>query len=244
MPVQRVCRPNRTFRGFQGQIEAGCIGIGDELTALPSGEKARIKGILVGDRESARAYKGQPVTVTLDKEVDVSRGCVLVKDTDLAVYKHLTVSLLWMADDSMTPGGEYIVKLGTKTAIGTVKSIDYAINVNTGEKQPAESLEKNSLALVQVNLAEPIAADSFDIIVLRDKAAVTVRDGILTAITVLDEYKYTRYPVINGRGFEALVRSAEDAAELIDEYEKTDGSSAEFFKKWLKFDTYRKVIFR
>lgn len=338
MPVQRVCRPNRTFRGFQGQIEAGSISVGDEITALPSGERAHIKSILVGDRESVGAFKGQPVTISLDKEVDVSRGCVLVKGTDLAVFKHLTASLLWMADDSLVPGGEYILKLGTKTVTGVVQSIDYAINVNTGEKQPAEGLDKNGLALVQIELAEPITADrfdhhrtlgelilidrvtnmtsacgvvkklsersgefsnrasfrlgeleargdifeefyyslesrsvlkyrtvsrtytvgdelpikgesysypdSFDIIVLRDRAAVTVRDRVLTAVTGLDEYRYTGLPVVNGRGFEALIRSQEDAAAFIDEYDLTDGSSEEFFAKWLRFDTYRRVIFK
>lgn len=74
MPVQRVCRPDHTFRGFQGQIESGSISTGDEITALPSNEKAHVKGILVTDREVQTARKGQPVTISLDKEVDVNSG--------------------------------------------------------------------------------------------------------------------------------------------------------------------------
>ena len=89
LPVQRVCRPNHTFRGFQGQIESGSINVGDEITTLPSNESAHVKEIYVGDKKSETAFKGQPVTITLDKEVDVSRGCVLVKGTNLAPYKRL-----------------------------------------------------------------------------------------------------------------------------------------------------------
>lgn len=79
MPVQRVCRPNHTFRGFQGEIEAGSISVGDEITTLPSNEKALVKSIHITDKESQSAGKGQSVTIQLNKEVDVSRGCVLTK---------------------------------------------------------------------------------------------------------------------------------------------------------------------
>lgn len=79
MPVQRVCRPDHTFRGFQGQIESGSIAVGDDITTLPSNEHAKVKSILVGDKQSESAFMGQPVTIQLDREVDVSRGCVLSK---------------------------------------------------------------------------------------------------------------------------------------------------------------------
>ena len=101
MPIQRVCRPDHTFRGFQGQIESGNISVGDEVITLPSNEKAHIRQILVTDKNSDTAFKGQPVTITLDKEVDISRGCVLIKNTDISVYKKLTVSLLWMDDEPL-----------------------------------------------------------------------------------------------------------------------------------------------
>ncbi|MGN0106611.1 MAG: sulfate adenylyltransferase subunit 1, partial [Hominilimicola sp.] len=127
LPVQRVCRPDHTFRGFQGQIEDGSVSVGDEITALPSNEKAHVKGILVTDKEAQTAHKGQPVTITLDKEVDVSRGCVLIKADDVGVYKRLTVSLLWMDDEPLTVGKDYLVKLGTKTIPGVVTKINYAV---------------------------------------------------------------------------------------------------------------------
>lgn len=161
LPVQRVCRPDHTFRGFQGQIESGSISIGDEIVTLPSNEKAHVKQILMTDKNVETAFKGQPVTITLDKEVDVSRGCVITKDTNLASYQELTASILWMDDEQLTAGKDYLVKLGTKTISGIVSEIKYAVDVNTGEHIPADSLTKNGIAVCTILLAEPIAVDLF-----------------------------------------------------------------------------------
>lgn len=161
MPVQRVCRPDRTFRGFQGQIESGSISVGDVIIALPSGEKAAVKGILVTDKQSDTAHKGQPVTISLDKEVDVSRGCVLIKDTDIGVYKRIKASVLWMDDEDLVIGKDYLVKLGTKTIPGILTGIDYAVDVNTGEHIRTDKLSKNGIALCDILLTDAIAADRF-----------------------------------------------------------------------------------
>lgn len=161
LPVQRVCRPDHTFRGFQGQIESGSISIGDEIVTLPSNEKAHVKQILMTDKNVKTAFKGQPVTITLDKEVDVSRGCVITKGTNLASYQELTASILWMDDEQLTAGKDYLVKLGTKTISGIVSEIKYAVDVNTGEHIPADSLTKNGIAVCTILLAEPIAVDLF-----------------------------------------------------------------------------------
>lgn len=161
LPVQRVCRPDHTFRGFQGQIESGSISIGDEIVTLPSNEKAHVKQILMTDKDVRTAFKGQPITITLDKEVDVSRGCVITKDTNLASYQELTASILWMDDEQLTAGKDYLVKLGTKTISGIVSEIKYAVDVNTGEHIPADSLTKNGIAVCTILLAEPIAVDLF-----------------------------------------------------------------------------------
>lgn len=161
LPVQRVCRPDHTFRGFQGQIESGSISVGDEIVTLPSNEKAHVKQILMTDKDVKTAFKGQPVTITLDKEVDVSRGCVITKDTNLASYQELTASILWMDDEQLTAGKDYLVKLGTKTISGIVSEIKYAVDVNTGEHIPADSLTKNGIAVCRILLAEPIAVDLF-----------------------------------------------------------------------------------
>lgn len=161
MPVQRVCRPDHTFRGFQGQIETGSISVGDEIITLPSNERASVKGILMTDKSVQTAYKGQPVTISLDREVDVSRGCVLIKDADIAVYKKIKASLLWMDDEELVVGKDYLVKLGTKTIPGILAGIDYAIDVNTGEHIKAETLSKNGIAVCDILLTEAIAVDLF-----------------------------------------------------------------------------------
>ena len=162
MPVQRVCRPDHTFRGFQGQIESGEISVGDEITTLPSNEKAKVKQILVVDKDSKTAKVGQPATITLDKEVDVSRGCVLTKNSEIGVYKKLKASLLWMDDNTLTEGTDYLVKLGTKTIPAIVTKIEYAVDVNTGEHIQKDELNKNEIALCDILLTEPIVVDKFD----------------------------------------------------------------------------------
>mgnify|MGYP000223013137 FL=1 len=129
---------------------------------MPSNESAHVKEIYVGDKKSEIAFKGQPVTITLDKEVDVSRGCVLVKGTNLAPYKRLTASLLWMDDEPLTVGKDYLVKIGTKTIAGIVAGIDYAIDVNTGEHINAETIGKNGIAVCEILLTEAVVADLFD----------------------------------------------------------------------------------
>ena len=337
MPVQRVCRPDHTFRGFQGQIEAGSISVGDEIITLPSNEKASVKGILMTDKSVQTAYKGQPVTISLDREVDVSRGCVLVKGTDVAVYKKIKASLLWMDDEELTVGKDYLVKLGTKTIPGILSGIDYAIDVNTGEHIKTEALGKNGIAVCDILLTEAIAADlfsshktlgelilidrvtnmtsacgvveqvsekggsasekasfkygelsargdifeefyydtsslnvlkyqpvkstytvgdeiptsgesykypdSFDIIVLRDGVSVKVRDKKITEIIPSAEYIYGGVPVINGRGFEVKADSDNAVQEFLKEYaEASESSQSAFFEKWVRFDTYRKVV--
>lgn len=114
MPVQRVCRPDHTFRGFQGQIEDGEIHVGDEINTLPSNETAKVKSIHVGFDTVDSAQKGQPVTIQLDREVDVSRGCVLTVDSGAKVASSITATLLWMDDDELYNGKNFFVKLGTK----------------------------------------------------------------------------------------------------------------------------------
>ena len=161
LPIQRVCRPNHKFRGFQGQVESGEVKVGQEIFALPSNESATVKSILVGDRCEDSASKGQAVTIQLDREVDVSRGCVLSDSTDIPVVRNVSVTLLWMDDEPLTVGKEYLIKLGTKKIAGILSSVSYKVDVNTGEKVKADSLQKNEIALCQLEFTEKIVADVF-----------------------------------------------------------------------------------
>lgn len=161
MPVQRVSRPNHEFRGFQGQIEAGEISVGDEVLSLPSREKARVKSIYYTDRSVEKAGKGLPVTIQLDREVDVSRGCVLSAQSGAEVTDLLEVTLLWMDDEPLAKGKNFFLKLGTKLITGMVTKILHTIDVNTGEEHPAETLRKNEIALCRISLSDGIVADIF-----------------------------------------------------------------------------------
>ena len=162
MPVQRVCRPNHTFRGFQGQIEAGEISVGDEIHVQPSEETAHVKSILVGDKDAQTARAGQPVTIQLDREIDVSRGRVLTKDSHITCAKAFQATLLWMDDEPLTEGKEYFVKVGTRTIAGEIRSIRYKTDVNTGEQVQAYSLKKNEIAYCDITVAEEIPVDTFE----------------------------------------------------------------------------------
>lgn len=104
--------------------------------------------MLAAGKDVKTAFKGQPVTITLDKEVDVSRGCVIAKDTKLASYQKLNVSILWMDDEPLAVGTDYLVKLGTKTISGIITGIEYAVDVNTGEHIKADALNKTVLRYV------------------------------------------------------------------------------------------------
>lgn len=162
MPIQRVCRPNHTFRGFQGQVESGEICVGDEVDILPGNEKAKVSTIFVTNRETRTAKAGQPVTIQLNREVDVSRGSVLTKVSGLKVSNMFSATLLWMDDEQLMPGRNFYIKLGTKMLPATVMNIKYKVDVNTGEHIPAEQIYKNELAYCDVILSDKCVLDKFE----------------------------------------------------------------------------------
>lgn len=189
MPVQRVCRPNHEFRGFQGQIEAGEIHTGDLVTALPSRETAHVRSIYVGDREESAARKGQPVTIQLDREVDISRGCVLSVDSGAEVSSSITAAVLWMDDEELFAGKNFFVKIGTKMVPGMVSIIHHSIDVNTGEKTKVQHLKKNEIALCTLLLYDRTVADEFkrhrtlgELILIDRITNMTSACGVITEI--------------------------------------------------------------
>lgn len=162
LPIQRVCRPDRTFRGFAGEIESGQVRIGDEITVLPGGEKARVERILRTDVDEEEASVGMPVTVCLDREVDVSRGSVLVSGTKVNVTGMFSADILWMDDTPLVEGRGYYVKLGTQRVPATVSRISYRIDVNSGDHVPSGNISKNEIARCEITLSRPIVFDSFE----------------------------------------------------------------------------------
>lgn len=175
MAVQRVSRPNHNFRGFQGQINAGEAVVGDEIVVLPSGESAKIAEIYVTDRAESRAQAGEPVTIRLDREIDISRGCVFCKknsagqerlseggEAHVETANMVTAKLFWMDDERLVPGRNYWIKLGTKMLPASVLHIKYKIDVNSGEQLPAEQIYKNELAVCDIMLSEKCAVSAFE----------------------------------------------------------------------------------
>lgn len=161
MPVQRVCRPDHTFRGFQGQIASGSIAVGDTITVRPSGEKAKITSILQGDKEVSGSEKGSAVTISLDTEIDISRGCVLEKNYGLKVGSMFAASILWMDDNSLSAGKNFLLKIGTQQVPATIMSIKYKIDVNTGAEVKAETISKNEIAFCEISTGSRIVFDEF-----------------------------------------------------------------------------------
>lgn len=161
LPVQRVSRPNHTFRGFQGQVEAGSLRVGDTVTVYPSGEQAAVSRLLAAGEETEEIVEGQPVTVCLDKEIDCSRGCVMVKGRAPEVGNMFRVTMLWMDDVPLVEGKEYMLKLGTKKIPARIVKIEYKIDVNTGEQIPVTQVEKNGIVVCSVLTTEKIVFRKF-----------------------------------------------------------------------------------
>ena len=208
MPVQRVCRPNHTFRGFQGQIEAGEVRVGDTLTVLPGNETANVKSILVAGKEADTAQTGQPVTIQLDKEIDVSRGCVLENGSGITAAQKFTTTLLWMDDNKLSAGGDYFIKLGTKLITGTVTEITYKIDVNTGEHHSTDTLGKNEIAVCNIVLDEKIPLDVFkkhktmgELILIDRVTNMTSACGVVESVDRSDEKPYFEKDNIRTGGY-------------------------------------------
>ena len=151
LPVQLVTRPDLDFRGYAGIIAGGAVRPGDEVRVLPSGATARVERIVTSDGDLAAAEAGQSVTLTLDRETDISRGDMIVSATDPAgLADQFEAHLVWMHTEPLLPGRPYLMKLGSSTATCTVTHIKHGINVNTLERTPATTLAVNDIAVANI----------------------------------------------------------------------------------------------
>ncbi|MFI3208974.1 MAG: adenylyl-sulfate kinase [Eubacteriales bacterium] len=160
MPVQRVCRPHLHFRGFQGQVSRGKISVGEEILILPSKEKAIVKELYNTDKSVESVEFGEAVTVSLDREVDCSRGCVIAKE-EHTTARLLRGDLIWMDDEPLVVGRNYLLKVGTKLVPATIMNIHYCVDVNTGEKLVQEEAKKNDIINCDIALSEKVLFESF-----------------------------------------------------------------------------------
>ena len=161
-PVQYVNRPNLNFRGFAGTLASGIVRKGDEVIALPSGKGSKVKSIVTFEGELEQAGPGQAITITLEDEIDVSRGDMLVHgDNRPQVVDSFDAMLVWMAEEPMLPGKKYDIKRATSYVPGSIASITHRIDVNTLEEGAASSLQLNEIGQVRIALDAPIALDGY-----------------------------------------------------------------------------------
>ncbi len=162
LPVQWVNRPNLDFRGFAGQIATGSIAPGDAVRILPSGRTSTVKAIVTLDGDLPRAVAGQSVTLTLNDEVDCSRGDVItVADQPCEVADQFEATLIWMAEAEMLPGRPYLLKIGTQTVTATVTEPKYEVNVNTLEHLASKTLALNAIGVVNISTDRAIPFEAY-----------------------------------------------------------------------------------
>ena len=189
LPVQYVNRPNLDFRGFCGTVASGVFHKGDQITALPSGKTSKIKSIVTYDGDLDKAFASMAVTLTMEDEIDISRGDMIVGNGSASamVADKFNASIVWMAEKTMSPGRQYIIKLATRSVSGSVSSINYRIDVNTLEHHDANELQLNEIASCTVSVNAPVVFDPYKqnkgtgaFIIIDRLSNVTVGAGMIT----------------------------------------------------------------
>ncbi|MDO6421046.1 sulfate adenylyltransferase subunit CysN [Saccharophagus degradans] len=197
-PVQYVNRPHLNFRGFCGTVASGEVKVGDEIRVLPSGKTSKVKEIVTYDGNLDKAFIDQAVTITLEDEIDISRGDMLVHAaSDVQMSNRFKAHLVWMSETNMAPGKEYLFKFATKVTPGSVAAIDYRVDVNTFEHSSIEKMELNDIAVVELALDQQVVAESYQVnrgtgafIVIDRLTNITVAAGMV--IDVLEESSETK----------------------------------------------------
>ena len=161
-PVQYVNRPNLNFRGFAGTVVSGQIKPGDSITALPSGKQSKVKSIVNFEGEQELAYAPLTTTLTLEDEIDISRGDMIVKSDNVPLHSSTyKTNIVWMDEEPLMPHKQYGFKFATKFVPGSVTDIDYQIDVNSMEKKDAVRLALNEIAVGDIKLTQPVACDPY-----------------------------------------------------------------------------------
>ncbi|MGI9518637.1 MAG: adenylyl-sulfate kinase, partial [Pirellulaceae bacterium] len=161
-PVQIVLRPNLDFRGFAGTISSGIVRVGDEIVTLPSRKKSRVKEIVTFDGQLQEACAPMSVTLTLEDEIDCSRGDIIVRTGNVPdLEQRFDATVVWMSESPMVPGKQYLIKQTTKTVAGSIKTLRYRIDVNTMHRIQTPALGLNEIGRVNVTLSEPLSVDRY-----------------------------------------------------------------------------------
>ncbi|MCE8003629.1 sulfate adenylyltransferase subunit CysN [Billgrantia ethanolica] len=162
-PVQYVNRPNLDFRGYAGTLEAGVLRPGLAIKALPSGKTSRVERVVTFDGDLDAAWPGQAVTVTLEDEIDISRGdWIVAEDAEVTLTNAFDADIVWMHEQPLTPGRQYDIRLAGRSVAGRVDAIHHQVDVNTLERHPADRLELNAIARCRVELTAEVPLDTYD----------------------------------------------------------------------------------
>lgn len=162
MPVQYVNRPNLDFRGFCGTVSSGIIRKGEEIMVLPSRQTSKVKEIVTFDGNIDEAFAPLSITLTLEDEIDASRGDTIVKPGNVPRSRdEIEAMLVWMDADAMVPGKTYLFKHTTQTLPGTIGSLKYRVDVNTLHRSPAPQLDLNEIGRVSISLTAPFHYDAY-----------------------------------------------------------------------------------
>ena len=162
MPVQWVNRPNLDFRGFAGTVASGTVAPGDELIVIPSGKRAKVERIVTFDGDLERAVPDQSVTLTLDREIDISRGDILCAgNAPCTEADQLQAHIIWMADEPLYPGRQYILKTHNRSVPVSITRLKHTIDVNDLSEGAAQTLGLNEIGVVHLGTGAPIAFDPY-----------------------------------------------------------------------------------
>lgn len=190
-PVQRVLRPDHTFRGFAGQIASGTVTPGDKITVLPSGRAAKVARIVTYDGDLADAHAPLSVTLVLDRELDISRGDLIVATQAPAIVsKSVKAALVWMDTHPLQRNRRYLLKHTSQTVPAFVSAIEHRTDIATLAHEPAETLEMNGIGVVNIDLLRPIALDLYGenrstgaFILIDPESNSTVAAGMIRAVS-------------------------------------------------------------
>ena len=162
LPVQRVNRPNLDFRGYSGTIASGNIKVGEEIRTVPSNQKARVKEIFIGDKSIKSSSDRQSIALTLNKEIDISRGDIICKkDSIVESADQFNINMIWMSEENCFPGRSYIAKIHNNSSSIKILDIKKIYNVNTLEHSPGKQLDLNDVAEVTVSLNKNVPFMSY-----------------------------------------------------------------------------------
>ncbi len=186
-PIQHVIRPDLDFRGYAGTLAAGTVRPGDEVKVLPSGKTSKVERIVTYDGDLEQAFAPMSVVLTLEDEIDISRGDVITTvENDLHISRKIDATVVWMAEQRLEPGRQYMIKHTTNLVSGAFTEVHSRVDMDTLEDQPAETLALNDVGHVTLSLNRPLVLDTYranhvagSFIVIDRLSNVTVGAGMI-----------------------------------------------------------------